>query len=45
VDLVEKVVLSDHLQALPAERMEAVVDRDLHGALLMGIMSLSCSKP
>ncbi len=43
VDFVEKIVLPDHLQVLPTERVEAVVDRDLLGALLMGIMSLSCS--
>ncbi|MGH2399814.1 MAG: hypothetical protein ACRDF6_08195 [bacterium] len=45
VDLAVQIVASDHRQGLPLQRMEPVVDRDVDGALPMGSMSVSRSKP
>ena len=44
VDLVVKLVLPDHGQALRAQRMKAVVNGNFSRALLMGSMSFSCSR-
>jgi hypothetical protein len=44
VDFVVKVVHPDHWEAVRAQGMVVVVDRDFGGALLMGSMSFSCSK-
>ena len=44
VNLVVKLVLPDHGQALRAQRMKVVVNGNLGRALLMGSMSFSCSR-
>ena len=44
VDLVMKVVHPDHWEAVCAQGMVVVVDRDFRRTLLMGSMSFSCSK-
>ena len=38
-----KLVEPDHRQAMGTQGMEAIVDRDISNALLMGSMSFSCS--
>ena len=43
IGLVMKLVEPDHRQAMGTQGMEAIVDRDISNALLMGSMSFSCS--
>ncbi len=43
VDLVVKLALPDHWQAVCAERVKVVMDGNFGRALLMGSMSFSCS--
>src|SRR5208282_4743012 len=43
IGLVIKLVEPDHRQAMGTQGMEAIVDRDISNALLMGSMSFSCS--
>ena len=38
-----KLIEPDHREAMCMQGMEPVADRDFSGAILMGIMSFSCS--
>ena len=44
VDLLVKVIHPDHWEAVCAQGMVVVVDRDFSRTLLMGSMSFSCSR-